>query len=67
MRFDVVTLFPELFGPHLSAGITQTTHQIGAFIGGNAAADTQENTFVAKIREHLDQGGRKNPNAKDTT
>ena len=23
MRFDVVTLFPELFGPHLSAGITR--------------------------------------------
>ncbi|MDQ2780753.1 MAG: tRNA (guanosine(37)-N1)-methyltransferase TrmD, partial [Pseudomonadota bacterium] len=23
MRFDVVTLFPELFGPHLTQGITR--------------------------------------------
>ena len=23
MRFDVVTLFPELFAPHLEAGITR--------------------------------------------
>lgn len=29
MRFDVVTLFPELFGPHLSVGVTRR-----AFEGG---------------------------------
>jgi len=23
MRFDVLTLFPELFGPHLTVGITR--------------------------------------------
>ena len=23
MRFDVITLFPELFGPHLTQGITR--------------------------------------------
>ncbi|NUP87737.1 MAG: tRNA (guanosine(37)-N1)-methyltransferase TrmD, partial [Burkholderiaceae bacterium] len=29
MRYDVITLFPELFGPHLSTGITRR-----AFEGG---------------------------------
>jgi tRNA (guanine37-N1)-methyltransferase len=29
MRFDVITLFPELFGPHLSAGITRRAFESG--------------------------------------
>lgn len=30
MRFDVVTLFPDLFGPHLSQGITRRAFEGGA-------------------------------------
>lgn len=30
MRFDVITLFPELFGPHLSSGITRRAFDSGA-------------------------------------
>ena len=30
MRFDVVTLFPELFGPHLAAGVTRRAFDGGA-------------------------------------
>jgi tRNA (guanine37-N1)-methyltransferase len=30
MRFDVVTLFPELFGPHLVHGITRRAYDSGA-------------------------------------
>ena len=29
MRFDVITLFPELFGPHLSQGITRRAFESG--------------------------------------
>ena len=29
MRFDVVTLFPELFAPHLSLGITRRAFESG--------------------------------------
>ncbi len=29
MRFDVVTIFPELFGPHLSQGITRRAFESG--------------------------------------
>jgi tRNA (guanine37-N1)-methyltransferase len=29
MRFDVVTLFPELFGPHLSEGVTRRAFESG--------------------------------------
>ncbi|WP_395699624.1 tRNA (guanosine(37)-N1)-methyltransferase TrmD [Aquabacterium sp.] len=29
MRFDVITLFPELFGPHLSHGITRRAFESG--------------------------------------
>ncbi len=29
MRFDVVTLFPELFGPHLKQGITRRAYETG--------------------------------------
>jgi tRNA (guanine37-N1)-methyltransferase len=29
MRFDVVTLFPELFGPHLSHGVTRRAYESG--------------------------------------
>lgn len=29
MRFDVVTLFPELFGPHLSQGVTRRAFESG--------------------------------------
>ena len=28
MRFDVVTLFPELFGPHLENGITRRAFSV---------------------------------------
>ncbi|MEY2893088.1 MAG: hypothetical protein RJA98_2996, partial [Pseudomonadota bacterium] len=27
MRFDVITLFPELFGPHLTQGITRRAYE----------------------------------------
>lgn len=30
MRFDVITLFPELFGPHLSHGITRRAFESGS-------------------------------------
>jgi tRNA (guanine37-N1)-methyltransferase len=30
MRFDVITLFPELFGPHLTHGITRRAFESGA-------------------------------------
>ena len=29
MRFDVITLFPELFAPHLSLGITRRAFESG--------------------------------------
>ncbi|MEJ6007948.1 tRNA (guanosine(37)-N1)-methyltransferase TrmD [Paucibacter sp. AS339] len=29
MRFDVITLFPELFGPHLSQGVTRRAYESG--------------------------------------
>jgi tRNA (guanine37-N1)-methyltransferase len=29
MRFDVITLFPELFGPHLASGITRRAFESG--------------------------------------
>ncbi len=29
MRFDVITLFPELFGPHLTAGVTRRAFESG--------------------------------------
>ena len=29
MRFDVITLFPELFGPHLTHGITRRAYESG--------------------------------------
>ncbi|MFZ9136686.1 MAG: tRNA (guanosine(37)-N1)-methyltransferase TrmD, partial [Hylemonella sp.] len=29
MRFDIITLFPELFDPWLSAGITRRAYQSG--------------------------------------
>jgi tRNA G37 N-methylase TrmD len=34
MRFDVITLFPELFGPHLSQGVTR---RYGSTTGPTAA------------------------------
>ncbi|MFN0183874.1 MAG: tRNA (guanosine(37)-N1)-methyltransferase TrmD [Aquabacterium sp.] len=30
MRFDIITLFPELFGPHLTLGITRRAFETGA-------------------------------------
>ncbi len=30
MRFDVITLFPELFGPHLEHGVTRRAYDSGA-------------------------------------
>ena len=29
MRFDVITLFPELFAPHLTQGITRRAFETG--------------------------------------
>src|SRR5512138_2171495 len=29
MRFDVITLFPELFGPHLTQGVTRRAFESG--------------------------------------
>jgi tRNA (guanine37-N1)-methyltransferase len=34
MRFDVITLFPDLFAPHLSQGVTRRAFQPGADGGG---------------------------------
>lgn len=39
MRFDVVTLFPELFAPHLRQGVTRRAYEPGA--DGAAALDVQ--------------------------
>jgi tRNA (guanine37-N1)-methyltransferase len=38
MRFDVITLFPELFAPHLSQGITRRAFESGAGRGAPVAA-----------------------------
>ena len=41
MRFDIVTLFPELFGPHLASGVTRRAwHQ------------THEDDVVRLTRRH---------------
>jgi tRNA (guanine37-N1)-methyltransferase len=39
MRFDVITLFPELFGPHLRQGVTRRAFQPGE--AGTAALDVR--------------------------
>jgi tRNA (guanine37-N1)-methyltransferase len=30
MRFDVITLFPELFAPHQTSGVTRRAYDSGA-------------------------------------
>ncbi|MBK9361172.1 MAG: tRNA (guanosine(37)-N1)-methyltransferase TrmD [Rubrivivax sp.] len=43
MRFDVITLFPELFGPHLASGITR-----------RAFASGQVDVRLWPLRDHAD-------------
>lgn len=48
MRFDVITLFPELFGPHLTQGITRRAFESG-----------QVDVRLWPLREHADDAYRR--------
>ena len=48
MRFDVVTLFPELFGPHLTQGITRRAYASG-----------QVDVRLWPLRDHADDTYRR--------
>ncbi len=48
MRFDVVTLFPELFGPHLESGITR-----------RAFAPDRVDVRLWQLRDHADDAYRR--------
>lgn len=48
MRFDVITLFPELFGPHLTQGITRRAFESG-----------QVDVKLWPLREHADNAYRR--------
>ena len=47
MRFDVVTLFPELFGPHLSQGVTRRAFESGL-------VDVRWSSTVVAVRPQAD-------------
>ena len=51
MRFDIITLFPELFGPFLEAGVTQAQidHLIAQGRANSGDAPAQVDTFVQAI------------------
>ncbi len=48
MRFDVITLFPDLFGPHLSQGITRRAFESG-----------QVDVRLWPLRDHADDAYRR--------
>jgi tRNA (guanine37-N1)-methyltransferase len=48
MRFDVITLFPELFGPHLTQGITRRAFESG-----------QVDVKLWQLRDHADNTYRR--------
>ena len=48
VRFDVITLFPELFGPHLTLGITRRAFESG-----------QVDVRLWPLREHADNAYRR--------
>ncbi|MDN3921924.1 tRNA (guanosine(37)-N1)-methyltransferase TrmD [Roseateles violae] len=48
MRFDVITLFPELFGPHLSQGVTRRAFESG-----------QVDVRLWQLREHAEDNYRR--------
>jgi len=48
MRFDVVTLFPDLFGPHLTQGVTRRAFESG-----------QVEVRLWPLREHADDNYRR--------
>jgi tRNA (guanine37-N1)-methyltransferase len=48
MRFDVITLFPELFGPHLSQGVTRRAFESG-----------QVDVRLWQLRDHADDNYRR--------
>jgi tRNA (guanine37-N1)-methyltransferase len=48
MRFDVITLFPELFGPHLTQGITRRAFESG-----------QVDVKLWQLRDHADNAYRR--------
>lgn len=48
MRFDVITLFPELFGPHLTQGVTRRAFESG-----------QVEVRLWQLRDHADDGYRR--------
>lgn len=47
MRFDVITLFPELFAPHLTHGITRRAFESG-----------QVDVTLWPLRDHADNAYR---------
>jgi tRNA (guanine37-N1)-methyltransferase len=53
MRFDVITLFPELFAPHLAQGVTRR-----AFQGGGGGADTID-VRLWPLRDHAEDAYRR--------
>ena len=48
MRFDVITLFPELFGPHLSQGVTRRAYET-----------RQVDVRLWQLRDHADNNYRR--------
>lgn len=48
MRFDLITLFPELFGPHLSQGVTRRAFESG-----------QVDVRLWQLRDHADDNYRR--------
>jgi tRNA (guanine37-N1)-methyltransferase len=48
MRFDLITLFPELFGPHLSQGVTRRAFESG-----------QVDVRLWPLRDHVDDNYRR--------
>jgi len=48
MRFDLITLFPELFGPHLSHGVTRRAFESG-----------QVDVRLWQLRDHADDNYRR--------
>ena len=48
MRFDVITLFPELFGPHLTQGVTRRAFESG-----------QVHVELWQLRDHADDNYRR--------